>query len=316
MKCLTQVCQLKSSIEVTLSVLPLWLMLSLKKVYDTKLAAVAISVKRNKLDFAVWSVWRKSLNVSSNSFWAPASHTRSTCRWEVGKCWVFFWKKKRCYLCWGFFVAHFWSSADSCSWMWVHPAVTDPASEYCAQPACTQECECAFWHFKKLCGGNVKSQCVRVCAPCCSLGRQCVPCHCASKHTQLPEEKAGPLPPSPLANPSQSPPPPRHSSRSLTRSPVASCCPPVNIYSPLCAGTDVVGRGQRRKPGFALTKCSCSLKTWMICCQEQEAASGSHRGRVGVGAWLLVHKRVGQQRAVHRNRSYRGNECAETQERV
>lgn len=66
-----------------------------------------------------------------------------------------------------------------------------------AWPACTQECECAFWHFKKPCGGNVKSPCVRVCSPSCSLGRQCVPCHCASKHTQLPEEKAGPLSPSP-----------------------------------------------------------------------------------------------------------------------
>lgn len=180
-----------------------------------------------------------------------------------------------------FFTAHFWPRADSCSWMSVHPAVTDPAPVCCASPACTQQCVCAFWHFKKPCGGNVKSLRVRVCSRSCSLGRQCVPCHCASKHTQLPEEKAGPLSPSPPARQSIPPPSPRHSSRSLTRSPVASRCLPVNIYSPLCAGTGAAGRGQRRKPGFALTKCSCPLTTWMICCQEQEAASG-YRGR-GVG---------------------------------
>lgn len=158
---------------------------------------------------------------------------------------------------------------------------------------CMQECVCecvcidilkswvvVMW---KLCMVCV---CVWRCSPSRSLGRQCVPCHSASKHTQLPWEKAGPLSLS-ISSPSPSIPPssPYPPSPSLSFSFWQGRCLPLAVslsiftvhFTPTRRWLAAVGRESR----VALAKCSCPLRTWMIRCTTSCTLSEREREESG-----------------------------------
>ena len=132
---------------------------------------------------------------------------------------------------------------------------------------CVCGCVCGLWHFKKLCCGNVKTLhgvcvCVGVSLLSLSLSGEtvCSLPQCIKAHSVALGEGRNSLsistPSLSLSlslsmPPSSSSPPilPLFPFFSLTRSLFASCCLPVNIYSPLYTGTEVVGCSQRRKRG-------------------------------------------------------------------
>lgn len=172
--------------------------------------------EKKQTDFIVWSVCGLSFKCFIKL--PSVSSTSPTVHWQMRGGLLFY--RQLIYFIFpsksaAFF---FWSSAESSSGISVHPAVTDPVPARCAP----RSCECAFWHFKKPCGGNVKSPRVRVCSPSCSLGRQCVPCHCASKHTQLPRVAISLRPCSPI-HPSPPPPPQSLSDKVAGRLALSSC---------------------------------------------------------------------------------------------
>ncbi len=148
---------------------------------------------------------------------------------------------------------------NSCHWHCVRVYILRVCVRECMQ-VCV--CVCAFWHFKKLCGGNVKTLygvCVWDAAlPLPLWGDSVFPAtvhqstlSCLGRRQELSLSLSFHLFPLSPSMPPSSPPLhlPLSFFLSLTRSLCASCCLPVNIYSPLYTGTEVVGCSQRRKRG-------------------------------------------------------------------
>lgn len=67
----------------------------------------------------------------------------------------------------------------------------------------------------------------------------------------------------------------------LTRSQLASCCLPVNIYSALLKLAQRRPAAASKESRVALTKCSRPIRTWMICCITSSRQRESERDDKG-----------------------------------